>query len=100
MSSVKAVTLCDMYALSNEDYQHVLDMFPYMRKQMEVIARERLCMILNTRRASIPSGDQQEEEERGERGMHVPPFAMPYSQLSQELPQPRNSPLEQPENIV
>ena len=47
MSSAQAVTLCDLYALSNEDYQHVLDMFPHMRGKMEDVARERLAVILN-----------------------------------------------------
>lgn len=53
VSSVKAVTMCDLYALSNDDFQHVLNEFPFMRKQMETIAGERLLLINSMCRSSL-----------------------------------------------
>jgi len=45
---VKAVTACDLYCLSREDFELVLDEFPHMRRIMETVARERLAMIQRT----------------------------------------------------
>ncbi len=42
---MKATTVCDLYCLSKEDFDHVLDEFPDMRLIMESVARERLEMI-------------------------------------------------------
>lgn len=48
IASVKAVTACDLYCLSREDFELVLDEFPHMRRIMETVARERLAMIQRT----------------------------------------------------
>ncbi len=49
VGSVKAVSTCDLYALSNDDFQHVLDEFPNMRIKLEGVANQRLAMIASSR---------------------------------------------------
>lgn len=56
VGSVKAVSICDLYALSNDDFQHVLDEFPNMRVKLEGVASERLAMITSSR-DMINNGD-------------------------------------------
>ena len=53
VSSVRAVTTCDLYALSNDDFQHVLEEFPNMRQKMETVASERLSLITTIRCGSV-----------------------------------------------
>lgn len=48
VASVRAVTVCDLYCLSREDFEVVLDEFPLMKKMMETVATERLEMIKKT----------------------------------------------------
>ena len=48
VASVRAVTACDLYCLSREDFELVLDEFPHMRRIMETVAEERLAMIKKT----------------------------------------------------
>ncbi len=45
VASVRAVTVCDLYSLSRENFEIVLEEFPYMRRIMETVARERLSFI-------------------------------------------------------
>lgn len=55
VASVRAVTVCDLYSLSREDLELVLDEFPHMRRIMETIARERLSMNIrhNTSQGTV-----------------------------------------------
>lgn len=41
--------MCDLYALSKDDFQHVLDEFPNMRIKLEDVASERLATITSSR---------------------------------------------------
>lgn len=77
VSSVKATTLCDLYTLSNEDYQQVLDMFPVMREQMEFIAKQRLSMI----------GLSNNEESPVISSHHSPSPSLPSVQISKDVSQ-------------
>lgn len=49
IGSVKAASMCDLYALSKDDFQHVLDEFPNMRIKLEDVACERLAAIASSR---------------------------------------------------
>ena len=48
VASVKAVTVCDLYSLSRDDFELVLNEFPHMRTFMETVAKQRLAMIQDT----------------------------------------------------
>ena len=48
VASVKAVTVCDLYSLSRDDFELVLEEFPHMRTFMETVAKQRLAMIKDT----------------------------------------------------
>lgn len=48
VASVKAVTVCDLYSLSRDDFELVLEEFPHMRAFMETVAKQRLAMIKDT----------------------------------------------------
>ena len=48
VASVKAVTVCDLYSLSRDDFELVLEEFPHMRTFMETVAKQRLTMIKDT----------------------------------------------------
>ena len=48
VASVKAVTVCDLYSLSRDDFELVLEEFPHMRTFMETVAEQRLSMIQDT----------------------------------------------------
>lgn len=45
VASVKAVTVCDLYSLSRENFDVVLEQYPHMRRIMETVAKERLSQI-------------------------------------------------------
>lgn len=45
MASVRAVTVCEVYSLSVDDFHEVLKEFPDVRNLMERVANERLAMI-------------------------------------------------------
>ena len=45
MASVRAVTVCDLYWLSKEDFDVVLEEFPHIRVILERIADERISVI-------------------------------------------------------
>ena len=45
VASVRAVTVCDLYSLSVDDFHAVLKEFPDVRSLMENVANERLAMI-------------------------------------------------------
>ena len=64
VSSVRAVTICDLYALSNDDFQHVLEEFPNMRVKMEGVAEERMSMIMTVRQGSVDTGENRESNLR------------------------------------
>lgn len=48
VATVKAVTVCDLYSLSRDDFELVLEEFPHMRTFMETVAKQRLAMIKDT----------------------------------------------------
>ena len=48
VATVKAVTVCDLYSLSRDDFELVLEEFPHMRTVMETVAKQRLSMIKDT----------------------------------------------------
>ena len=45
VAGVQSTSVCDLYSLSKEDFDLVLDEFPDMRTIMESVARERLQLI-------------------------------------------------------
>ena len=40
--------MCDLYSLSRDDFELVLEEFPHMRTFMETVAKQRLTMIRDT----------------------------------------------------
>ena len=48
VASVKAVTVCELYSLSRDDFNSVLEEFPHMRTFLETVAKQRLAMIKDT----------------------------------------------------
>lgn len=67
VASVKAVTVCDLYSLSRDDFELVLEEFPHMRTFMETVAKQRLTMIKDT---LVPS---QADRSRSDSLAIVPP---------------------------
>ena len=45
VASVRAETYCNVFSLSVEHFNAVLDMYPLMRKTMETVAAERYLLI-------------------------------------------------------
>ena len=41
MASVRAETYCNVFSLSVDNFNKVLDMYPLMRRTMETVAAER-----------------------------------------------------------
>lgn len=72
--------MCDLYALSNDDFQHVLDEFPFMRKQMEMVADERLLLINSMCRSSL-------EEEQDFQTQDLYLSTVPSTSLHNDTPQ-------------
>lgn len=68
VASVKAVTVCDLYSLSRDDFELVLEEFPHMRTFMETVAKQRLAMIKDT---LIPS--QADRSRSNSLGYAMPP---------------------------
>ena len=71
VASVKAVTVCDLYSLSRDDFELVLEEFPHMRTFMETVAKQRLVMIKDT---IVPS---QADRSRSDSLAIVPPLTTP-----------------------
>jgi CRP-like cAMP-binding protein len=61
---VRAVTVCDLYSLSVDDFHAVLRDFPDIRQIMETVAKERLTMI-----QAMLSSDHGSEGQNGMEGM-------------------------------
>lgn len=68
VASVKAVTVCDLYSLSRDDFELVLEEFPHMRSFMETVAKQRLAMIKDT---LVPS--QADRSRSNSQNYTVPP---------------------------
>ena len=45
MATIRAVTVCDLYSLSQEHFKAILEEFPEARKVIEKVAAERLANI-------------------------------------------------------
>ena len=61
MASVRAETYCNLFSLSVEHFNAVLDMYPLMRRTMESIAAERLNKIGKNPSIVCPREDFQSE---------------------------------------
>lgn len=71
VASVKAVTVCDLYSLSRDNFELVLEEFPHMRTFMEMVAKQRLAMIKDT---IVPS---QADRSRSDSLAIAPPVTTP-----------------------
>lgn len=70
VASVRAMTVCDLYSLSRDDFELVLEEFPHMRTFMEMVAKQRLSMIKDT---LIPSqADRSRSNSLGYTGDTIP----------------------------
>lgn len=61
MASVRAETYCNLFSLSVEHFNTVLDMYPLMRRTMESIAAERLNKIGKNPNIVCPREDFQSD---------------------------------------
>ena len=61
MASVRAETYCNLFSLSVEHFNAVLDLYPLMRRTMESIAAERLNKIGKNSSIVCPREDYQSE---------------------------------------
>ena len=57
-ATIKAITVCDLYSLSMEHFNDVLDEFPDIRLAMEKVAAERLVKLTKSMREKAMARDR------------------------------------------